>query len=98
MLANLLHKIRCRIDEPYRIKKGFGLSPLRTNRELKALIEFCRNELMDDQHMRLNQKRRAIYQATIAIYEQPLTPVILNNKTYYTLSDIVDDHVGWFWN
>lgn len=98
MIKTAIHRIRCRIDEPYRIKTGFGLSPLRNQREVKALIGFCRSELKDTAHMELNPERRAVYQATVQIYDKPLNPVELNGEKYYSLMRIVDDHCGWYWN
>ena len=35
------------IDPAYRIRKGYGLDILRSDRELKALIDFCNNSIAD---------------------------------------------------
>lgn len=97
-------RIMSRISEPYRIRSGYGLSPIRTKREMKALIGFCQEELKDKKHMRLNPDRKKIYKDTIYLFNhEGYTP--FETKTikdgdisYYSVDDYIDDHVGWFWN
>jgi len=86
-MMRIIHRLKCRFSEPYRIKVGFGLSPLRNNREMKALIEFCREELRED-HIQLNLAKMDIYEETIRMYESDDLGL-----TYY-----IDDHCGWYWS
>ena len=83
----IIHKIRCKIDEPYRIRIGFGLSPIRNKRELKALIAFCKEELKYKPSMKLNPERKKVYEETISAYEND-----------YWVHDYIREHVGWYWN
>ena len=101
---NLIHKLRCAIDEPYRIRHGFGLSPLRNKGELRALIDFCKEELKDKEHMKLNVQRRDIYKETIYLYnlmaknDSPKKGYYFAGKRYMTLMEFVEDYIGWYWN
>lgn len=93
--------------EPYRIKRGYGLSPIRTNKEMKALLEFCRNELKQTEIMKLNPERKRIYETTIELYENwavdgEYKPIkfkpVPQSKEYYDPQHFIDDHCGWYWN
>lgn len=85
---SLLHRLRCSIDEPYRIRNGFGLSPIRNKREEKALIDFCRRQLEDELHMSYNRERKGIYEETISHY-----------RTYGCIDGAyVEEHSGWYWS
>lgn len=84
----LIHRIRCAIDEPYRIRMGFGLSPLRNKREERALIAFCKEELKDTEHMDLNSDKKYVFQSTVGFYE----------ANGYIDRYFVDDHVGYYWS
>lgn len=106
----ILHRLKYRCSEPYRIKIGVGLSPVRSNREMKALIEFCYSELEDTEHMELNPERKRVYEMTVKLYEQGLSddPAIFAKihqfkpvKTapmYNDVDNFIEDHVGWYWN
>ena len=83
----LLHLLRCKYDEPYRIKTGFGLSPIRTQRELKALIAFCKAQL-EEEHMSLNLDLQDVYSETVRLYE----------KDSLELRDYINSHVEWYWS
>lgn len=93
--------------EWWRIKQGYGLSPIRTDREMKALLDFCRNELKDAKHMKLNPDRKRIYETTIKLYEQWVTNVeyepikfkpVKKLNSYYEPHSFISDHCDWFWN
>lgn len=75
--------------EAYRIRHGYGLSPIRNKRELRALIEFCREELKDVEHMKLNPERREAYEKTVKLYEE---------GEYGELYYYIKDHCAWYWN
>ena len=100
----MLHKLRSRYDEAYRIRHGWGLSPLRNRRELKALIAFCMEQLGDEHHMDLNEKRKLIYLHTVNLYRHEMlgdkqskkwVDEAKLNTTFYAY---VEDNVGWYWS
>lgn len=110
--SNWLHRLRYKFDEAYRIEIGVGLSPIRSNREHKALIKFCENELKDKARMRLNPERSKIYRFTLMLDKQGKSD---NPKTYTKIHELqlhkeepkrhyndvntfIEDHVGWYWN
>lgn len=127
---NWIHRFRYKFSEAYRIEIGVGLSPIRNERELKALIKFCRNEIKDREHMKLNPARDELYKATIKLYEWQnddhevkmtvnkdnsikitgVRYIKLKNeafkgdgefrlkKGYSILDDLIEDHIGWYWN
>lgn len=84
----LIHRIRCAIDEPYRIRTGFGLSPIRNKREEKALIDFCVEELKDTKHMNLNPDKRDVYKSTVVFYKDN------GCIDHY----FVNENCGWYWS
>lgn len=93
--------------EAYRIKKGYGLSPIRNKREMKALLEFCRNELKDKEQMKLNPDRKRIYATTLKLYDQWVSderyePVkfkpVKQLTEYYEPHTFINDHCEWYWN
>lgn len=84
----IIRKLRGRFDEPYRIRNGWGLSPLRSQREVRALVNFCKGELGDEGHMKLNIARWDIYNETVRLY-------IADSVDFHTY---VEDHVGWYWS
>lgn len=99
----LIHRFRCKFDEPYRIRTGFGLSALRSKREIKALIAFCEGQLKDEDHMKLNPDRKAIYESTVQLYKTDGKCVInlphyKAPRTYHDPGSFVDDHIGWYWS
>lgn len=75
--------------EAYRIRHGWGLRPIRNKRELKALIDFCRQELKEPQYQKNypeNKKAKEVYETTIELYEintNALTYYIIDNARYY---------------
>lgn len=85
---NLIHKLKFRFSEPYRIRIGTGLSPIRSKREMKALIKFCKEELKDKKHMKLNPDRKAVYLDTIRLYD-------LQGSQLYSY---INEHIGYYWN
>lgn len=102
----LLHKLKYRFSESYRIKIGCGLSPIRSDREYEAVIEFCKEQLKDKKHMKLNPDRKRIYETTVKLdknwkkgvgdiikFTEP-TPERLYNDPF----DFIEDHAGWYWS
>lgn len=85
---NLLHKLRFRFSEPYRIRIGCGLSPIRNKREMKALIAFCKEQLVEEHMQKYNTKKRDIFKETIRLYD----------AKDIELYCYIDDHIGWYWS
>jgi hypothetical protein len=100
----MFYKLRGRYSEPYRIRYGWGLSPIRNVRELKALIDFCQNELKDRKHMKLNRERYCIYSATVKLYRLtekgtvPRSGMYFNGKKYINIYQLIQEYIGWYWN
>jgi hypothetical protein len=94
---SLKHRILSKISASYRIKNGWGLSPIRNNRELKALIWFCENELKDKEHMRLNPGRKLVYKNTIKLAKGEHVKKY-RTQSHYTLYEYIDEKVDWYWN
>lgn len=100
MIRNIMHKIKCKISEPYRIRVGFGLSPIRSKRELKALFEFCKAQLKED-YIELNPVTKKIFEQTVYLYNKQVV-----NNDWSTHSDTHDDNIysyiedncGWYWS
>jgi len=86
--VSLIHRIRGKYDEAYRIEHGWGLSPIRNNRELKALIKFCRKELEDIEHMNLNMAKCDAFVKTVELYE------VDSPKLY----EHINESIGWYWS
>ena len=82
---------------------GFGLSPIRNNRELRALIEFCRSELKEP-YMALNPVRKSIFSTTIKLYEADLDELPIKVKingtkhSYINIHEIIRDYTGYYWS
>jgi len=74
--------------EAYRIRNGWGLSPLRNKRELKALIEFCKEQLKEEHIQKYNPDKKLVFETTIKMYE-------LGNSNFYYY---VNDNVGHYWS
>lgn len=84
----IVHRLRGGFDEPYRIRNGWGLSPLRSKREVNALVAFIEEELKDKKHMKLNLARWDIYKETLRLHKA-------SDAEFYSY---VEDHVGWYWS
>lgn len=102
---NLIHKLRCAIDEPYRIRVGFGLSPIRNNREMRALIQFCKDQLKEEHIQKYNPKIKWVYEVTIAMWENGNARDILFNKEfnpddhdYMDIYYFIAEHCGYYWS
>jgi hypothetical protein len=90
-----------------RIKRGYGLSVIRNNRELLALMEFCRNSLRDkkDNFMITNNKHCWVWLVTLKLYgnrcEEDLILIDKFNPErtmYYDVIDFIESHAGWYWS
>jgi len=84
---SIIHKLKFRFSEPYRIKIGCGLSPIRNQREMRALIEFCREQLKED-HIKLNLAKMDVLEETIRLYEAN------DSMIYY----YINEHVEYYWS
>jgi hypothetical protein len=84
----MFYKLRSKHSELYRIRNGFGLRAIRNDRELKALIDFCKKELRDTEHMKLNPNMADVYSETVRLYE----------SDNIDLFQYIEDHVGWYWS
>lgn len=102
---NLYRKIMSIISEPYRIKNGYGLRAVRNERELKALIKFCKNELKEEHIQKYDLKRKWIYEVTIAMYENGNVRDLLFNKEfnsddfdYLSINEFINNYADWYWS
>lgn len=103
---NIINKLKYKFSEAYRIRIGCGLRVVRSNREYKALIEFCREQLCDVEHMKLNPDRKRVYETTIMLHEcwesdnSKIIKFKLNGRVsfYNEPYDFIDDHVGYYWS
>ena len=102
---NLIHKLRYAIDEPYRIRHGFGLSPIRNNREMRALVQFCKDELKEEHIQKYNPRKKWVFEVTIAMWENGEVRDILFNKEfnsdevdYYSIYSFINDNIGCYWS
>lgn len=73
----IVRKLKYKYSEPFRIRVGVGLSPIRNKREYNALIKFCENELKelesDQEYKKNNYERWKVYAATIVLHRQNLS-------------------------
>lgn len=102
---DIKYKIMSALSEPYRIRHGFGLSPVRNNRELKALIRFCQDELdratVEQLADKVN-KHLEIFYYTIKLYEEQgnysFEGVKYDGVTYLSIYDFINQHIDYYWN
>jgi hypothetical protein len=109
-MMNLVHKLRYRFSETYRIRVGGGLDAIRNRREAKALYKFCRAELREytDERRELNPRRVEVYEHYIRLYRWTFKD--LGDDKYFTKSvrkfgisainvyDFATNYAGWFWS
>lgn len=87
-------------SEPFRIENGFGLSPIRNQRELKALIRFCKRELKED-YMELNPDKKHVLETTVRLYNEQM---INNDWSSYVknmrnhIGYYIEDHISYYWS
>lgn len=109
LLKNFIHKIKIKFSYAYRIERGFGLDAIRSDKELRAVVKFCREELKDKEYMELNPERKRIYEMTIILYEQSLSEDMkictklhdfepIKQDKYNDVEEFISDYAGWFWN
>lgn len=108
----LYHKFMSRFSEPYRIRNGWGLSPLRNRRELKALVKFCDDYISGKTSLpgqpELNPIRTDIYLNTVMLAKGALSYTRCqcqrcdmkdgNIQAYHNVYDYVQNHCGWYWS
>lgn len=102
VLHRIIHRIRYKLSESYRIERGRGLMPIRNDKELKALIAFCRRYLKEE-HAKLNPERCQIYELTIAFYEDRAEigqKVDIAGHIIYPcyIHDVINEFCGWYWD
>ncbi len=103
---NVIDQIKYKFSESFRIRIGCGLSAIRNDREYRALIEFCKEQLLDKEHMRLNPDRKRVYEMTVKLdknLEKDKAEIIkwkvpTPQRIYDDPYDFIDDHVGWYWS
>ena len=111
MLRKIIYKIKCYLSYAYRIKRGWGLSATRNDRELKAVYEFCKMELKNSENIDAeeNSIRKNIYEMTVLLYEQGQSndPKVFTKLhkfkipqqgSYNNVEDFINSCVGWYWN
>ena len=101
----IYHKIMSKISESYRIKNGFGLSPIRNKRELKALIKFCENQLKEEHIQKYNPKKKWVFEVTIAMYySDNVRDILFNNYfnpeeyDYIDIYSFIEDNLNDYWS
>jgi len=111
-IENPVRRFKYKFSEPYRIRVGVGLSPLRNKREYNALIKFCEEELKDKSHMKLNPERRELFKLTLKLHKQALSdkksvytkihklqmPTDKIPRSYNDVHTLIEDNMGWYWN
>lgn len=93
---SLIYKLRNKFDEAYRIRHGFGLSPIRSKRELRALIAFCKNEL--DQGY--ESSFLDTYRETLRLYEiaQKANKLDEPHMHWADLYKYIEMHTAEYWS
>lgn len=96
----LIHSIRCEFDEAYRIQTGFGLSPIRDKRELKALIKFCKYELNELEIYNLGSSFKEVWQQTIELYNEAKLADATGepHNKFNKLNHYIIEHAGCYWS
>ena len=84
----MLRKLRSRYDEAYRIENGWGLSPVRSERELRALIRFCEAQLKEEHIQKYNPTKRNVLKETVRLYHS-------NDRKLY---DYINENIGYYWS
>jgi len=89
-MKNIIYQFRSKYSEPYRIKNGYGLSPIRNKRELKALIKFCKDNIKYYEEAGFTDSNNLeVWKETVRLYE---------NDKYEELYDYIDLHCGEYWS
>lgn len=100
----MIHRLRYKFSEPYRIRVGRGLAPIRSEREARALFEFC---LYEVEHTDYDLGRHEIFVNTIFLYEYQdeedwrMIECYCPNHSgikYWSFYEYVTDHAGWYWS
>jgi len=99
---SLIYKLRCKLSESFRIKNGFGLSPIRNERELKALIKFCKTMLKDYKQYGFESSNMKIWKKTVELYEWAIFEDTLNELKIYDkwakLYKYIEDNSQSYWS
>lgn len=85
---SMFYKLRHKYDEAFRIRKGYGLSPIRNRREEKALAEFCREQLTEEHIKQYNPRKRRVLRTTVNYYD----------KYGYLDMKYVENNISWYWS
>ncbi len=94
---NLVHRLRAKYSEPYRIRNGYGLSPIRNKRELRALVAFCEEQLKEE-YMKLNPDRREVFELTVKLANPDCFYVYYKQEKYINIYRFIEDRCGWYWS
>jgi len=107
-MSRLWRKLRAPLSEPYRIRQGYGLSPIRTQRELRALKDFCLGQLKEKHIQEFNPQQKQVYESTVDIINKEKTDSIgpgtylelcdCHEVPYWNSQNFIDDHVGHYWS
>ena len=103
----LYRKFMSRFSEPYRIRNGWGLSPIRNKRELKALVKFCEDYLhktLRRGNPGLSLEMFEIYTNTIKLGKGTVSTIQChhcdrgddNTLVYYNVYDYIKCHCEWY--
>lgn len=104
----MIRKLKARFSECYRIRNGWGIYPIRTKRECKALYDFCKRQIEESNPSISREKRLSIYRKYMEIYDLDLEacpPYVycdcgecLPTHPYQNAIEYAQDHAGWFWS
>lgn len=94
-MKNIIYQFRSKYSEPYRIKKGYGLSPIRNKRELKSLIKFCKDNIKYYEKAGFAVSNNLeVWKETVKLYEN----YKLSKYKLSELYDYIDLHCGEYWS
>ena len=105
----VIRRLKYRFSNVYRIKIGVGLSAIRSEKEYRAVLAFCRNELASEVTMRLNPERSKVYKFTLLLADdydanQGFTLRKFkghNDKialSYSNPYEFIEAQADWYWN
>jgi len=96
----IIRNIRSEIDEPYRIRHGFGLSVIRSERELKALIDFCNLNISDCKETGLSSSFLKTWKNTVELYIDMSVAQTPEEEVHYRnrLIDYINEHFREYWS
>ena len=95
MFRKLIYRLRCKFSFAYRLRNGWGLPVIRNDREMKALIDFCRRESMEYRKAGFDKSSHVpIWEETVRLYDKYQAV----GWDYNELEDYIGQHVDFYWS